>query len=422
MTAAGTEPTTCCTWRALLPADRDYVVLPSRSHPVVAADRDPAVLDYVRRSLLARPPGSRLPGWAYESARQALRAPVLWRAAPRWRPESRPRTGEEAGFAEWVRSSGHRAVVLDHSHDPDSRALVLLFAPGATVPTVAVKVAATSSAVTRLAGERNRLEQLQHAPLGALRDCVPRPVELPIATGPALLATTAIDGEPLFVAYYRNGRTRRPADVRRDFHAAGDWLARLQREPTGDRIRVRLPDGAGAAAEAQLSDDAAAHDAVLAGLTALDGRLAPYEVAPRVVHGDFWAGNVIVRGDTIRGVVDWERWEPAGNPLRDLARFAVGYSLYLDRQTRLGRRVRGHAGLVAGSRTGGVGYAIDGSGWYPGVVRGFLAAGLARLGLPAPLGRDIVLADLAALAAESTNPDFARKLWSIFAALSGRTP
>lgn len=419
MSAAGTTSTTSCTWPALLPADRDYVVLPSRAHPVLAADRDAAVLAYVRRSLLARPPGSRLPGWAYESARQLLRSRVVWRAAPTWRPPSQHRSGVEAGFAKWIEASGHRVVVLDHSHDPDSRAVLLLFGPHAPAPTIAVKVATTSSAAARLDGERSRLGELQNAPLEALGDSIPRLVDLPVATGSALLATTAMDGEPMFVGYYRNGHSRRPETVRRDYDAAAEWLARLQSEPTGERLRLGVPSSTCAAA--RCVDPVDDRDAVLTGLAALDTRLARHQVTERIVHGDFWAGNVMVRAGAVCGVVDWERWEPAGNPLRDLGRFAVGYSLYLDRQTRPGAQVRGHAGLVAGSPAGGVGYGIDGSGWYPSILRSFVAAGLARLGLPASLGRDVVLAELAELAAESTNPEFARNLWRTFAVLSGRT-
>lgn len=35
-------------------------------------------------------------------------------------------------------------------------------------------------------------------------------------------------------------------------------------------------------------------------------------------HGDLWAGNLLVHGRTLAGVVDWDAWHPAGVPAADL--------------------------------------------------------------------------------------------------------
>jgi hypothetical protein len=78
--------------------------------------------------------------------------------------------------------------------------------------------------------------------------------------------------------------------------------------------------------------------------------------------------------------------------------------------------------LHAGSPGGGIGYALDGTGWYPRLVRNYLQGGLRRLGLPLDIGRDIVLAEVAANAAESTSPEFAAGLWRTFLALSQVEP
>ena len=418
MTAAGAAQTTSRTWRALLPADRRYVVLPSRTNAILAADRDADVLDYVRRSLLARPPGTRLPGWVYEGARSALRAPALWRMVPSWRPDAAGRAGWEAAFAEWICRCGHRVVALEHSHDPDRRAVLLVFPESSGEPSLAVKVPGTPEATTRIAGERARLTQLGRTPLETVRGTVPRLVTLPVPDADDLLATTALRGEPMFVTYYRDGRTQNPDAVRGDFRAAEQWLAALQADATGEPAALRPADGIREAARAHLVDRPADRELVDACLLALDHRLAAHRCPQRIVHGDFWAGNLLLHDGAVSGVLDWERWEPAGSPIRDLGRFAVSYSLYLDRQTPRGRPVRGHPGLVAGSRTGGVGYALHGTGWYPATVRGFVARGLARLGLSSSLGPDVLLAELAATAAEATNPQFARGLWLTFAALA----
>jgi hypothetical protein len=136
------------------------------------------------------------------------------------------------------------------------------------------------------------------------------------------------------------------------------------------------------------------------------------------VHGDFWPGNVLVRQGAVSGVVDWERSERAGSPTRDLARFVLSYSHYLDRHTRPGHRVRGHPGLVAGDPAVLLSYALDGAGWYPDLVREYLGRGLARLGLPPECGRDAVLAEVAALAAEATDEGFRRRQLRVFDHLS----
>jgi len=132
------------------------------------------------------------------------------------------------------------------------------------------------------------------------------------------------------------------------------------------------------------------------------------------VHGDFWLGNILTRDGVVTGVVDWERAAVAGDPVRDVARFAVSYSLYLDRHTRTSRPVAGHSGLLGRAPGGGVRYVIDGHGWYSLLVRGFMGDALQRLGLPPSLAADVMRAELAAIAAEATEPGFCRDHWQMF--------
>lgn len=40
-------------------------------------------------------------------------------------------------------------------------------------------------------------------------------------------------------------------------------------------------------------------------------------------HGDLWAGNVLVRGGSLVGVIDWDGWDPAGVPGTDLVHLFV---------------------------------------------------------------------------------------------------
>lgn len=409
MTAAGSIHSASCTWRGLLPADRPFVALPSRAHPVVIAERDVDVLRYVRENLLATPPRSRLPESAYEVVRMMLQVPGVWALTPRLHPHAQPpRAPGELRMADWLAGAGHRIVVLDHSRDGDGSFILLLFPPGAPEPSIAVKVPTCAASATRVERERDRLHRLRSAPLDGLRATMPQLLE--IGDGLPALVTSAPPGVPMFVSYYRNGHSRAPAAVRADFAAAGAWLAALQSEPTGAPQRLDLAQSTIDAAESELTHRV---------LGELRTMLRAHVVTPTVVHGDFWAGNILTRAGAVTGVVDWERANTTGSPVRDLARFAVTYSLYLDRHTRAGRRVAGHPGLRAGAPGGGVGYVITGDSWYPRLVRTFLAAGLRRLNLPRNLAVVVLLAELAAIAAEATDPMFGRAQWRLFYELSG---
>jgi hypothetical protein len=104
--------------------------------------------------------------------------------------------------------------------------------------------------------------------------------------------------------------------------------------------------------------------------------------------------------------VDWEAGCPSGSPLRDLARFALSYSLYLDRHARPGHRVHGHRGLRRTGFAPGVSFALLGSGWLPQETRTFLADGLEWLALPRSLWYDVALCGIGEVAATANDDDF----------------
>jgi hypothetical protein len=160
-------------------------------------------------------------------------------------------------------------------------------------------------------------------------------------------------------------------------------------------------------------------DADLASVAALRGRLEGHWTPQSVVHGDFWAGNLLTKQGRVLGVIDWEHACLTGSPVRDLARFATSYSLYLDRHTRQGHRVVGHPGLRAVRWGAGVEHGIDGAGWYPDQVRSFVMSGLERLGVSPSCWRDVLLADLATTAATADHDDFARNHLLLFRRLTG---
>ncbi|RJQ85474.1 phosphotransferase family protein [Amycolatopsis panacis] len=401
-------------WRALLPQGRRFVALPSRRRPVVIAEAEPSVLRYVRTALLAVPPGSSLPGWAFVAARGALRLQVLWHAAPHI--ESPRGQSPQARHYERLVSGG-LVLVLRHSRDPDGRLMVLVFAPGESRPRFAVKVPTEPAGAARVARESARLGEISALSLGLVRATVPRVVPIePDGDMPALV-TTAAAGTPMLVGYHRHGHTSRPATVDADLAAAGDWLAAFQSATAGPPAPLDV-----APAVPDMLRHRAGGSQVLDHLSRLRARLRRYQAPRTAVHGDFWPGNVLVERGAVSGVVDWEWAEPAGSPVRDLARFVLAYSHYLDRHTRRGRSVRGHPGLRSGRPGGALVYALDGDGWYPRLVSHFLCAGLRRLGLPPACARDAVLGELAAIAAEASDGAFAQEQLRVFERLAGEVP
>ncbi|MDN3025498.1 aminoglycoside phosphotransferase family protein [Streptomyces sp. S.PB5] len=384
----------------LLPPGRRYVALPSRHRPIVVAEDRPAVLTYVREALLSVPPP--LPTWLYPAARAALGVPAVRRCVPGLTvPVRDGGAARDDGVDRLLASSGP-VLLLDHSHDPDARVVLLLFPPGSARPALVVKVPAEPVGAAAVVREAERLRAMTALPLDEVRPTVPTVVELLRHKGLPALVTTALPGLPMLVGYHRPGHHTRTGPVHADFGAAAAWLAAFQSATAGEPAPLEIPARAPRPPDHRPDDDRARQQ-----LHALHRRLRRYAAPTTAVHGDFWAGNILLREGQVSGVVDWERARTAGSPLADPARFVVAYCEYLDRRTRPGHRVRGHPGLVAGEPGAALAYALDGTGWYPRLVREFLAMVLRRLGLPLVCGRDAVLAELAAVAAEATDPEFA---------------
>jgi hypothetical protein len=313
---------------------------------------------------------------------------------------------------------GTRTVTVATSRDPNAKVTVLLFRAGATAPTLVVKIPTTIGAAIAVDAEAATLMRLPSRLDPALLESVPRVVDrLPTSCGDALV-TTAVPGAPMTIGYHRWLHVSRRVAVARDFDIAGRWLARVHDVsggparpvdfvgPMTSRVSVRF---AGAPLLAR----------VLEQLDAVDRRLR-VETAPRtLVHGDYWAGNVLTDGREVTGVVDWEAGLERGAPARDVARFALSYALCLDRHTRGGRMVAGHPGLRAGAWGAGLHYAVDGGGWFPRLVRDFTAAHLGRLGMHEERWRDVLVAGIADCAVTADDDAFARRHYDVLVGLIG---
>jgi aminoglycoside phosphotransferase len=409
------------TWQDVVRPDSRYAALPSGARPLVVAEDDPGVLRYLRTALLTRPPRSRLPGWLYPLAGQLLRIPGVVRGLPA--PAVTPQVGDPARseLLRFIGAGGWRVLVLVHSRDADASCVLLLFAPGTDRPDRAVKLAGSAASAVRVHAEAERLAELAEGLGEPFDDCLPRVVDVLDHRGLPALVTTAQQGVSMLVRYHRGGHTADRRSVCGDLAAAERWLDRLQRASAGPARPLDLAPGT-IERLAVWSASQPAAELVIDRLGGVQRRLRGRRATTSWVHGDFWPGNLLVAGDAITGVVDWERSERIGGRLRDPIRFVLGYAYYLDRHTSPGGQVRGHPGLVAGEAGAGVRYALTGAGWLPDAVRGFLARAVAGCGLPDDCVRDAVLAEVAAVAAEASDPAFVRDHLALFLALSEAEP
>lgn len=325
-------------------------------------------------------------------------------------------------LAEVITEMGGPVACLSLSKDPDAKIVLLLFRPGEDRPARVAKLPTTDAGSKRVEREAGQLGNLECRNLGPITSTIPRLIATVEHLGRPVLVTSALPGSPMLAEYHKWRHTARPATVAADFAAANRWLSALHQHTACGAVDLASAlDGVGAAISRRFAGDAATGE-VADRIAALQSRLAGLSIAGSVVHGDFWAGNLLVAAGRICGVIDWEESRPHGLQVCDIARFAVTYSLYLDRHTRPGRAVPGHPGLRADRWGAGVEYALEGSGWYPSMVRLFVNRSLERLGVHARCGRDVLLADLVTEAAHTNHPGFAREHLQLFRRLASQEP
>ena len=335
------------------------------------------------------------------------------------RPKTEPSSDAGAldGLWEYVCGSGLRALILGASKDENAKVTVLLVSPETGRPQLAIKVPKTTAAGRAVDAETRFLRELQRSPLGELRGSIPSVVDLVAFEGRTGVVMTAVPGIPMLTSYLGWRHTRSADRVAADFAAASAWIAGCQHATAGPSAPVEMDGGVASRLGDRFSREREL-GADLETLMKICERLRRNTVPRTVVHGDFWFGNLLLKGGGVSGVVDWEAGSTSGEPLRDLVRFGLVYALYLDRRTRAGRVVGGHPGFVAGSWGAGVAYAIDGTGWFPELFQRFLRDGLVRLGASEESWRDAALAGIAEVAALTDGDAFARAHLQLFRRLS----
>jgi hypothetical protein len=325
-----------------------------------------------------------------------------------------PRPYQRQTLQSLLATPGTRTVTVAAVAKPDAKMNILLVPQGRRTPELAVKIPTTAAASDTVEREARVLVELRRMELGPIRATIPRFVRACEHEGRSVLVASALPGVPLARAYSAWPHTARRDSVAGDFAAADDWLARFQDATmtapapvallTGAAERIRALGVRGPHRDPALTKDVAARVEHTRDL------LSEHSAARTAVHGDFWFGNLLVDSPgtgQVTGVVDWEDACISGEPLRDLGRFAVSYSAHLDRTTTTGRRVAGHRQLRADHAGAGVSYALTGDGWYSRLVRAFLMAGLARLGLPESLWYAVGWAALAEVATAEDDADVA---------------
>jgi len=296
-----------------------------------------------------------------------------------------------------------RTVIVAMSKDANPKATVLVFIDGAGSPALALKIGLTGGAGRSVRAEARALRGLAAVDPTMVHHTAPRCLELregPLGTA---LVMTARAGVPMAIDYHRWRHNSQPQRVRRDFARVDRWLRQLALRSGPAAVPAGWTDGLRTRFGLQDVDESLA-----AATQSMEGELERPDLCS-VVHGDFWCGNILQTAGEVSGVVDWEHAVVGGDPVRDRARFALSYSLYLDRHTRPGSPVRGHPGLRAGPWGAGIRYAVRGRGWYPELVAGFVGDGLEATGRSRDLWRAAMLTGLAEIAVRSDHDDFARQ-------------
>jgi len=309
----------------------------------------------------------------------------------------------------------------------------LIFLDRSRRPALVAKVARDRTAEAGLVDEFEALRQMRGDAVSAAALQIPRPLGLVRIDGRLALIMTGLDGEPMMSRYYANGHTDSAEDVGRDFGMAFTWLSDLQSQTSSRRIS--LADAAARWAERILDryfeeiGCSAEEEALFAEASARAQAFGHVEVPVCASHGDYWMGNLLVGGNRIAGVIDWERAEPRGLPFTDIYKFPTSYGFYLDRVShRTGARRSAHPGRenlrARWARYGdwpnliGFAYAYFGFGWFPELVRSSVLRQLDRFGIPSGANWALFPLFLAEQALSLPDPSFRAGYRSAIVALS----
>jgi hypothetical protein len=323
-------------------------------------------------------------------------------------------------------------VVIGIDADPAGKVTMLLLDDHGRPRAVAKVGRRPGSDARRLTNEHAALIRVRRHRLATIAESVPRPLLLGRVAGRLVLVTSAVPGAPLSVRYYRPGHVRSAARVGADFTAAARWLAAFQSDtglttisceqawhtylaPLLDRYRATV---------GWSNWEAALH----ARMRRWAEDLGSEPVPVGAVHGDYCIGNVLLDGDAVVGVVDWELGREPAVALTDVFKFAASYGSFLDRSAPRRRGgIAGHPGWAAARarwaghsawpNLAGFLYAFRGTGWFPEIVGDYLEANYRRMGCSAEIQPLLLTAFVAEQALVLDNPVYRRGYRDLLRAL-----
>jgi len=279
-----------------------------------------------------------------------------------------------------------RFATLAIAHRKTPTAIVSVILLGGDVPIV-VKVPRYGGRNAALGRESQTLEGVFSRVSGPIRGTLPRPLGMHGIAGTDVFLQTVVPGRHLIAetATRRLSRDR----LRHQFDLMFSWTAELQ--AASERwvvvddalIEGTLAPLAEKAIRALGDDPSVRHllDRALEDARRLRG--TPLRLC--VVHGDFWAGNVLVGRGRVTGVVDWERAEIEGLPFWDPFKAVMDAAYHLDRYRAIPRR--GASALPRWGRLGPWEGIAD-----PRCATGFRAAMVDRSWLSETAREDLALA------------------------------
>lgn len=217
--------------------------------------------------------------------------------------------------------------------------VMFLLPPGASAPTIAVKITRDRRFNARLRNESEMLRTLSRLEPSAAGGAPGLLFESTV-WGSAVSAQTAVTGTDL-----RDHLRSRPELI----EAVTDWMAAL----AGATRRPAAPDDVHSALDTMVDRYVAAYDVPAEVQRLLRDRvahLAGAGIDAVVQHGDAGPWNAVLTPDDRVAFLDWEAGEPAGLPLWDLLYFLRSASLTTtSRPPWQSRRRRSRRDLVAGS-------------------------------------------------------------------------
>ncbi|MDP9330332.1 MAG: aminoglycoside phosphotransferase family protein [Actinomycetota bacterium] len=230
-------------------------------------------------------------------------------------------------------------LVVGHRRPNTGVVTILLFPPGGHDPVVA-KLPRYGSHNDSLQREAAGLERVSRAVGDTIGAAIPRSLGIHTIDGTDVLLQTGLGGRHL-VAETASGRLS-PAGLARQLDVVLSWWDALQAasghsELVDNGLIATKLEPLAEAGLAALGGDrrvAALLDRTLEQARSLNGTSLPMVV----VHGDYWAGNVLVERERVVGVVDWERSTIDDLPFWDPVK-AVGSAAYhLDRYRSIPKR------------------------------------------------------------------------------------